>query len=70
MGDYILAMLPVAMRSVMAMPQAIERMIKAPWISRDVPERVCPSTISIMRPLQNYFQDVLYKLLLFSNFAL
>ena len=23
-----------------------------------------------MRPLQNYFQDVLYKLLLFSNFAL
>ena len=32
----------------MAMPQAIERMIKAPWISRDVPERVCPSTISII----------------------
>ena len=24
----------------------------------------------IARPLQNYFQDVLYKLLLFSNFAL
>ena len=23
-----------------------------------------------LRPLQNYFQDVLYKLLLFSNFAL
>ena len=23
-----------------------------------------------MRPLQNYFQDVLYKLLLFNNFAL
>ena len=36
-----------------------------------------PFILSIMlertsspRPLQNYFQDVLYKLLLFSNFAL